>query len=170
MQFLFLLFSWLLPTSIYTLQFQNIDGVSQSMSQYQNKKILLVNIATGSPKVNQLADLQQLQLQYGDSVVVIAFPTNSFGKETRSNAEIKQFCQQTYGVTFLLASKNPIAGPDIQPIYNWLTNANENGELGDPVRGDFQKFLINKEGALIGFFSGSTRPLDQSLINAITGN
>ncbi len=169
LQFLFLLQS-VLPTSIYSLQFQDINGATQSMSQYQHKKILLVNIASASSKVNQLADLQYLQQQYGDSLVIIGFPSNSFGNEPKTNVEIKQFCESNYGITFLLASKSMVSGSSMQPIYHWLTNVTENGSLGDAVRGDFQKFLINKDGELVGFFSGSTRPVDPVIINAITTN
>ncbi len=169
LQLLFLLSS-ILPSSIYSLQFQDIYGVTQSMSQFQNKKVLLVNIATGSPKANQLAELQYLHQQHGDSLVIIGFPTNSFGNETKTDAEIKLFCETTYGITFILASKKSVKGSDIQPVYNWLTSMSENGSLGDPVRGDFQKFLISKDGELVGFFSGSTKPTDPLIINAITGN
>ncbi len=169
MNMLTILMSWLIATtSIYSLQFQNVDGGTVNMSQYEGKKILIVNIATGSSKVDQLAGLQQLHQQYGDSVVVIGFPSNSFGDESRSNAEIKQFCQNNYGVSFVLAAKNPITGPGIQPVYNWLTNNNENGVMGDSVLNNFQKFLINKEGMLIGVFGPSVEPMSPGIINAIT--
>ncbi|MEI9811071.1 MAG: glutathione peroxidase [Bacteroidota bacterium] len=157
----------LVNTSIYDLQFTGIDGNTISVNQYAGKKILLVNIATGSSRVNQLAGLQQLQQQYGDSVVVIAFPSNSFSREARSNAEIKQFCEANYGVTFLLAAKNPIAGPEIQSMYHWLTNRSENGETDEPVKGDFQKFLVSKNGELIGVFAPSVDPMSTEIRNAI---
>ena len=155
-------------TSIYTLQFTDVDGNAVSMSSYQNKEILVVNIATGSPKVSQLAGLQLLHQTYGDSVVIIAFPSNSFANETRTNAEIKQFCQSNYGVTFKMAAKNPVAGAGIQPIYNWLALVSENGIMSGIVERDFQKFLISKDGSLIGVFAPSVVPTDPQIINAIT--
>ena len=157
----------LVNTSFHTLQFTDIEGNSISMSQYAGKKILLVNIATGSSKVGQLTGLQQLHQQYGDSLVIIGFPSNSFSHETRSNAEIKQFCQSNYGITFLLASKNPIAGPEIQSVYHWLTNTSENGETNETVKGDFEKYLINESGELIGIFSPSLDPMSNEIRNAI---
>ncbi|MBL7739065.1 MAG: glutathione peroxidase [Chitinophagaceae bacterium] len=160
----------LINTSFYTLQFQDIDDNIVSMNQFAGKKILLVNIATGSARVNQLSGLQQLHQQYGDSVVVIGFPSNSFSHEPLSNAEIKQYCQSNYGVTFLLASKNPIAGIVAQPVYHWLTNSSENGAMNDPVKSDFQKFLISKEGELIGVFSPSLDPMCMEIQNAIENN
>lgn len=158
----------LLTTSIYTLQFQNVDGGTVSISQYEGKKILIVNIATGSQRVSQLAGLQQLHEQYGDSVVVIGFPTNSFGDESRTDEEIKQFCQNNYGVSFLLAKKNPVTGAQIQPVFNWLGSSSENGMMNAPALTNFQKFLVNESGLLIGVFAPSVEPTDPQIINALT--
>jgi glutathione peroxidase len=167
MSILIAIFALLANTSFYSLQFTDIDGNTISMNQYAGKKILLVNIATGSARVNQLAGLQQLHQQYGDSLVIIGFPTNSFSHETRTNAEIKQFCQSNYGVTFLLAAKNPVAGTEIQPVYHWLTYVSENGEMDGPIGADFQKFLVSETGELIGVFSPSLDPTSNEIRNAI---
>lgn len=154
-------------TSIYSLHFNDIDGNQVNLSTYQNKKILIVNIATGSPRVNQLGNLQQLHQLYGDSVVIIGFPSNSFGNESRSDAEIKQFCQSNYGVTFKIASKNPVAGTGIQSIYNWLARAGENGVTDIPMGKDFQKVLIGKDGTIMGFFAPSVDPMDEAIQSAL---
>jgi glutathione peroxidase len=157
-------------TNIYSLQYTDIDGNQINMSNYQNKKILLVNIATGSEKVSQLAGLQQLYQLYGDSVVIIGFPSNSFAKEPRSNAEIKQFCQANYGVTFKLAAKNSVSGAGVQTIYNWINHVSENGLIDIPINRDFQKVLIGKDGSIQGVFSSSVNPMDSSIQNALLGN
>src|SRR5688572_4559340 len=103
-------------TSIYSLQVEDINGTGHSIGEFQGKKILVVNIATESSQVSQLAELQQLHQQFADSLVIIGCPSNSFGNESRTNIEIKQFCQSQYGVTFFLSSKMSIAGPNIQPV------------------------------------------------------
>ncbi|MCX6319482.1 MAG: glutathione peroxidase [Bacteroidetes bacterium] len=157
-------------TSIYNLQFTDTDGNTVQMSNYQNKKILLVNIATGSQKVSQLAGLQQLQQTYGDSLTVIVFPSNSFGNESRTNAEIKQFCQTGYGATFKIAAKSVVSGTGINPVFSWLSQKTENGSIDAAVVKDFQKFLIDKDGKLIGVFGASVAPLDNQVVNAITAN
>lgn len=159
---------YVFTTSIYSLEYQDIDGATQSMNQYQGKKILLVNIATSGPGVGQLSKLQALQQTYSDSLVVIGFPSNSFGHETRTNAQIKEFCQTNYGVTFRLAAKNPTDGLGIQPIYQWLTNSIDNGVISGPVKNDFQKYLINESGMLIGVFAPSVDPLSPQITGAIT--
>ncbi len=160
--------AFFINTSFYSLQFQNTDGVSVSMSQFAGKKILLVNIATESSRINQLTSLQQLHQQYGDSVVVIAFPSNSFGHEPLDNAAIKQFCQTNYGTTFLLAAKNPVSGATNQSIYIWLTSMAENLVTNDTVKGDFQKYLISESGHLIGIFSPSVDPMSEQLTSALS--
>lgn len=170
MKLLLLITSLALTTSIYTLQFTDVDGNTVSMANYQNKKILLVNIATNSSRVGQLTGLQQLHQTYGDSVAIIAFPSNSFGHESRTNEEIKQFCQNNYGVSFKIAAKNPVTGAGLQPIYNWLAQSGENGVMNGTVGNDFQKFLINKDGMLIGVFAPSVTPTDSQIVNALTGN
>lgn len=162
--------AYMLSTSIYSLSFTDIDGNTVNMGSYQNKKILLVNIATNSPRVAQLAGLQQLHQQHGDSLVVIAFPSNSFGNETRTNAEIKTFCQNNYGVTFKIAAKGSVAGLALQPVYDWLAHVAQNGVGNVAIGKDFQKVLIDKEGNIIGVFAPSVSPTDQIIVNAITGN
>ena len=133
--------------NFYSLQFQAADGALVSMSSFQGKKILLVNIATGSNHTGQMAGLQQLQQQYADSLVVIAFPSNSFGGEPRSNADILLFCQGTYNTTFRIVAKSSITGPDIHPVYRWLSQQTENGSVNLSIGGDFQKVLISSEAA-----------------------
>ncbi len=162
--------SILLQTSFHSLSFTTSEGTSVSLSQYQGKKIMLVNIATGSERVSQLAELQQIQQTYSDSLVIIAFPSNSFGNETRTNAEIKQFCQSSYGASFLIAAKNPVSGAGLQPVYNWLFNATENGDTSIPIVADFQKVIIDKDGYILGVFGPTVGPTHSSIINTITGN
>jgi glutathione peroxidase len=155
-------------TNFYSLSFQNIDGVTVNMSNFQGKKVLISNIATASPKAIQLAGLQQLQQQYGDSLVVILFPSNSFGNENMGNSEIKNYCDTAYHSTFILAAKSNVAGSNTNPIFAWLSNRTQNGQMDAVAGTDFLKFLIDKDGALIGMFSSKISPTDPDIIRAIT--
>jgi glutathione peroxidase len=159
----------LFQTSIYTHTVTGINGNEIDFSDFQGKKILLVNIATNSPRASQLGELQQLHEQYGDSLVIVGFPSNSFGNEQKSNSGILHFCQTQYGVSFLLAAKGPVKGGDIQPFYYWLTNKTENGVFGNEIKSDFQKYLFDRNGNPLGVFAGSLSPLNYQLVNAITG-
>lgn len=154
-------------TGIYTLKFYKIEGGEQSLSAFQGKKILLVNIATGSNKINQLTELKQLQTQFKDSLAIIAFPSNSFGNEARTNSEIKRFCDSLYQPNFMIAEKGSVKGNDAQPIFHWLADKSENGEGNIPVIGDFQKFLFDENGQLTGVFTGTVLPTHSKIISAI---
>jgi glutathione peroxidase len=155
-------------TSFYSLSFQDVDGNTISMNSFQNKKVLIANIATGSDKVTQLAGLQQLQQQHGDSLVVIVFPSNSFGNENRTNAEIKQFCHTNYNSTFIIAAKSNVAGSGRHPVYTWLAQKTQNGQMDGVTGADYLKFLIDKDGTFIGMFSSKVIPTDPEIVEAIT--
>jgi glutathione peroxidase len=154
-------------TSIYSYSITTVEGQTISLAGFQGKKILFVNIATGSARVSQIGGLQQLNQQYGDSLVVIAFPSNSFGLEPRTNTEIKQFCQSNYSTSFIFAQKGSVRGSDAQAIFNWLAHASENGSADAVPADDFQKFLVNKDGVLVGVFSSLLAPTHSKITNAI---
>lgn len=156
------------PTAFYTLSFTPAaGGPAQAMSAYQGKKVLLVNIATGSSDAGQLTGLQRLQQQYGDSLVVIAFPSNSFGNEPRSDSAIQAFCHASYQTTFAVAKKAAVTGSDSQPVYDWLAKSSENGSIDGAVQGDFQKFLISSTGEVVGVYAAKVQPMDTLITHAV---
>ncbi len=160
----------LLHTSIYSLHFTNSDGIDVSFSDFKHKKILMVNTATGSKYNGQFAKLEQLYEKYKDSLVIIVFPSNDFGKEPKSDREIKNFLVVNHHIKFIVASKISLTGSQIAPIYDWLANASLNGVMDNPVPGDFCKYLIDSNGNLVGAFSGIVDPLSDDIQNAIMTN
>jgi len=159
-----------LPTSIYTFYFNDASGSPVQLSKFRGKKILIVNVATGSKRVGQLSELQTLQNRFSDSLVIIAFPSNSFGHEQKADSDIKQFCIDNYNTTYLIAGKISVKGSDIHPIFNWLTSQSENGAMTGEIVGDFQKYLIDESGNLQASFSPIVSPLSQMVIDAIETN
>jgi glutathione peroxidase len=157
-------------TSIYTFSVPAANSSTINFSNYQGKRILLVNIATNSTKVSQLSSLQQLQQEWGDSLVIVAFPSNSYGHESRSNSEIVQFCQTNYNASFLIAAKNDVTGSSAQALYSWLGNSTENGVMPLSPSTDFEKILIGRNGMIAGVFSSIVDPLDPSIYAAIQSN
>lgn len=153
----FLLTCFGIYNSIHSISITTIAGDTIQMNQYSGKKIMIVNIATQSNKVSQLAELQQLAQAHSDSLVIIGVPSNSFGNEPLSNTQIITFMDSA-NLTFPLTQKCSVKGNDMIALYNWLTNSSENGVLNQEVKGDFQKFIINGQGELIGSFSGSVSP------------
>lgn len=159
-----------LTTSFYSLNITDVNGSTRSMQEFRYKRVLLVNIATNSSRVTQLAELQQLQQQWGDSLVIIAFPTNSFGNEPRSDDQIRQFCLSTYACTFVFAKKGDVRGAAIQSVYGWLASLNNNGVMNAVVTHDFQKLLIDRDGRIVAVFSGAVGPLSAAVQGAIAAN
>lgn len=157
-------------TDFHSLTFRDIDGKEISMGSFASKKILIVNIATGTKQVAQLNKLEQLYQANKDNLVIIAFPSNSFKHEPLSNSEIKNTCTATYGVHFIIAEKAEVTGSGIHRVFNWLALKNENAVMNAVTVKDYQKFLINKEGMITGVFDGSIDPLDASVSEAINAN
>jgi glutathione peroxidase len=154
-------------TSFYTLGFSTTDGTNINMIAFAGKKVLIVNIATNSKRVSQLGELEQLQQKFHDSLIIIAFPSNSFGNEEKNDEEIQNFCRTTYNTKYLIAAKSPVTGNGLNSIYNWISSINENGNIQGQLSGDFQKFLIDENGKVVGVFAPSVGPLDDQIVSAI---
>lgn len=147
----------------------NIDGDTFDFAKLEGKKVLVVNTASKcgfTPQYKELEDLYQL---YKDrNFVIIAFPANNFLKqEPGTNEEIKEFCEMNYKITFPIMSKISVKGSDIDPIYKWLTNKNENGVMNAPVKWNFQKFMIDENGKLVGVLPPKVNPKSIEIINWI---
>jgi glutathione peroxidase len=162
-------FVLLVQMSLYTLSFRDSDGNTISLSDYAGKKVLLVNTASGSSLSDQYSQLEQLYQSHKDSLVVIAFPSNSFGHEPDSNsAAIADSIRMRYNVHFIIASKTEVAGVGKDSVFQWL-----NGELSDEqhftqqVYGDFQKVLLSADGNIIGVFAPEIEPLNPILVSSI---
>jgi glutathione peroxidase len=170
MKFCFLILTaFFLPVSIYTISFNDVTGASHSFNAYSGKKMLIVNIASNSSHADQIGEMERLQQEYRDSLVVVAFPSNSFGNEPLGDVQIKKFCDSVYHATFLIAAKGNVTGSGKQPTYDWLTSASLNGVSSGNVNGDFQKYLIDGEGEIIGVFAPSVKPTDNKIRKAISG-
>jgi glutathione peroxidase len=146
---------------IYQFSVPDIDGKMIHFSDFKGKKMLLVNIASNSPYARQLASLEQLYEQFHDSLVVIAFPSNDFGNEPAGNASLKSLLTSQYRVRFLIAGKGAVSGTGQSGLFQWLTNGGLNGTMSRPVETDFQKYLINASGKVVGFFMPFVDPMDQ---------
>lgn len=147
------------PENIYQFSFTSIDGKTINLKDFKGKKILLVNTASKCGFTPQYKELEELSKKFENKVVVIGFPANNFGsQEPGSNDDIKSFCEQNYGVTFLLAEKSSVKGDDINPIFAYLTKA-ENPDFEGDIKWNFEKFLIDENGRLIHRYRSAVKPL-----------
>jgi glutathione peroxidase len=157
--------------TLYDFKVNSIDGTSFDLSSLKGKKVLVVNTASKCGLTPQYSTLQKLYDTYKDrNFVIIGFPANNFmGQEPGTNSEIKEFCTRNHGVTFPMMSKISVKGDDIDPLYRWLTSKSLNGVLDADVQWNFQKFMIDEQGKLVGFASPRDKPDSEKIVNWIEG-
>lgn len=155
--------------TVHDFTVKDIMGNEVSLSDYEGKTLLIVNVASKCGLTPQYEDLQALYNQYKDQgLVVLGFPANNFmGQEPGSNEQINSFCTQKFGVTFPMFSKISVKGRDMHPLYEFLTKKENNGVVDAPVKWNFQKFLINKDGELVCSFSPRERVNDSKFLKVI---
>jgi glutathione peroxidase len=136
------------------------------LEDFAGKAILVVNVASACGFTSQYRDLEALYEGKKDKLVIIGVPCNDFGaQETASEAEIRDFCDASYHVTFPMTAKVDIASPERRhPFYAWV--AQELGESALP-RWNFHKYLIGKDGALADAFPSKAAPLGPQMLDAI---
>lgn len=148
---------------------KSIDGQMYALSQLKGKKVLVVNTASKCGFTPQYADLEKLFKKYKDhNFIIIGFPANNFlWQEPGTDSEIITFCQLNYGVSFPMMSKISVKGKDIHPLYSWLTKKEQNGVMNSSVSWNFQKYMIDESGKLVGVVSPKTNPLSEEITSWI---
>lgn len=171
--------------NIYDYKFIDINGKEVSLEEYNNKVLLIVNIASKCGFTPQLEDLEKLYKKYNDyGFEILGFPCDQFANQAPgSNADLNNFCKLNYGVTFKLSEKVEVRGGDTHPIFNYLISKcpfegfdkenissrmiysvlEENYPeylVGDSIKWNFTKFLIDRNGNAIKRFEPSVEPMD----------
>ena len=175
--------------SIYQVDVTNIKGEKKSLSDYQGKVLLIVNVASKCGLTPQYEELEALyKAKAAAGLEILGFPCNQFlGQEPGSEDEIQQFCSLTYGVTFPMFSKIEVNGAGRHPLYQQLIAAKpqaittaEQGlkqKLGakdllpandTDIMWNFEKFLIGKKGEVLARFAPDIKVTDAVVQTAIT--
>jgi glutathione peroxidase len=151
----------------YDIPVKAIDGSPDLLGGLRGKVVLAVNVASQCGLTPQYAGLEQLQRDLQDEdFSVIGFPCNQFGaQEPGTEAEIVQFCQTTYDVSFPMSAKLDVNGPRRHPLYAFLTSP-ETGVAGD-IQWNFEKFLIGRDGRVLKRYPPPTKPEDKGLMQDI---
>jgi glutathione peroxidase len=146
--------------SIYNYSFTDNNNNEVSLSQFKDKVILIVNVASKCGFTSHYSGLQKLYDNYGDKgLVVIGFPSNQFGQqEPGTDEEIREFCSTNYNVTFPMSKKIDVIGDNAHPIFKYLEQV-----TGHPVPWNFTKFIINKEEANESIVDNSPETHPESL-------
>lgn len=155
--------------SVYDFKVKNIAGEEVSLKDYEGKVLLIVNVASKCGYTKQYKGLQELHEKYSDKgLAILAFPANNFGaQEPGTNEEIREFCDSTYQVTFDLFSKISVKGDDQADLYAYLTDPEKTGEHGAEIKWNFEKFLVNRKGEVVGHYLSKVEPTSEELVGAV---
>src|SRR5687767_6801955 len=157
--------------SFHDLKAKDIEGKEFDMAQLKGKKVMVVNVASHCGYTPQYKQLQDLYDTYKNkNFVILGFPCNQFmGQESGSNEEIMSFCQKNYGVTFPMFEKIDVKGPDICPVYQFLTKKSLNQVEDSEVSWNFNKYLIDENGKYVKHLKSGVEPMDDEVIRWIEG-
>ena len=149
-----------------SLPLPGIDGRQIDPASLRGNVVLVVNTASACGFTGQYAGLQELSDRFKDrGLVVLGIPSNDFGgQDPKPNADIQNFCQVRYGVTFPLLAKQVVSGDEAHPLYRWARAAS--GPGGSPAW-NFHKYLIGRDGRLIAWYPSMVGPTSSRLITAI---
>jgi glutathione peroxidase len=155
--------------SIYDFTMKDINGKDVNLSQFKGKVLLIVNTASKCGFTPQYEGLEKLYETYKDKgLVILGFPANNFlWQEPGTDDEIKQFCSLKYGVTFPMFSKISVKGKDQHPLYAFLTDEKANPGFGGAITWNFNKFLVGRDGKVVGRFGSKVEPGSRELVEAV---
>ncbi|WP_409484694.1 glutathione peroxidase [Arsenicicoccus dermatophilus] len=146
-------------TTLHDFTATTLTGEEQDLSTYAGKAVLVVNTASRCGLTPQYQGLQTLYDDYADrGLTVLGFPCDQFAHQEPGDAdEISQFCTRNYGVTFPMFAKVDVNGRDAHPLWRWL-RTQHGGLLGDAVKWNFTKFLVDPQGHVVKRYSPTTAP------------
>lgn len=152
-------------TSAYDFTMKDIYEKDKPLAEFRGKVALVVNVASKCGFTPQYEGLEKLHEKYAPrGFVVMGFPANDFGQqEPGTNSEIATYCVSKYGVKFQMFSKIVVKGEGKHPLYAFLTKGPPAGE----VQWNFEKFLVGKDGQVIGRFTSDVTPESDTLVQAI---
>jgi glutathione peroxidase len=157
------------PASPLDFVVKDIDGKETKLSDYRGKVVMIVNVASKCGFTPQYAGLEALYKKYADQgFVILGFPANNFGhQEPGTDSDIKTFCSSKYDVTFPMMSKISVKGDDKAPLYKFLTEAPTAGDFKGDIAWNFTKFVVDRNGTVIGRFASATKPSDPKLVDLV---
>lgn len=145
--------------SIYDINVTNTKHETYALSQFKGKAMLIVNTASECGFTKQFDGLEKIYQQYKDQdFIVLGFPCNQFGnQEPGDGAEAEQNCRLNFGVTFPMHDKIEVNGDNAHPLFKYLKQETK-GLLGDGIKWNFTKFLVDKQGNVVNRFAPTKTP------------
>ena len=153
--------------SIHEFTVPSLEGGEIDFGDFKGLKILVVNTASECGYTPQYKLLEELYKAKEDDLVIVGFPANDFGKqEPGTNADIADFCEKNYGVTFPMAGKVVVKGEGQHALFQWLTSQDNPDFVGE-IQWNFEKFLLDENGHLVRRFRSAATPVDEVFLSAI---
>ncbi len=144
--------------NVYDFSAKSIKGVNIPLSKFKGKVLLIVNTATHCGYTKQYNGLQTLYQTYqAKGLEVLDFPSHSFLQTPEDNAGIEAFCERQFKTTFTTFEKIDVNGEQAHPLYLYLRKANKD-QVDTKIEWNFSKFLINRQGQVVGRFNAKTTP------------
>ena len=152
-------------SSIYEISADSLSG-KVDFSKFKGKPILISNTASGCGYTPQLGDLQKVHEKYSKKGLVdLGFPTNDFNQEKLSDVKVGEFCKRNYGVSFTMYKKIHVNGDNRHKLYQFLVG-NDPTDQGN-IGWNFEKFLVDKTGKVVGRYGSSVNPQDSAITEKI---
>jgi glutathione peroxidase len=146
-------------TDLYKININSLQNKAIDLSEYKNKYILFVNVASKCGFTSQYKELEELYKTHGNNLMIVGSPCNQFGsQEPGTSEDIEAFCKVNFGVTFLMTEKIDVKGTKQHPLYAWLTDKSLNENKNSSVKWNFQKYLVSPEGKLVDYYFSITKP------------
>ena len=150
---------------VYDFEFNGIDGNKIELSNFKNKVLVVVNVASRCGYTPQYEDLQTLYDEYKSrGLIIIGVPTNNFKQEPGTNNQIKDFCETNFGITFPMTEKINVIGTNSHPFFKW---AKEDFGISAIPKWNFHKIIIGKNGKIQDTFASFTKPTSKKFIKLI---
>ncbi len=148
---------------------KDIDGKPVKLARYAGDVIMVINVASKCGNTPQYEGLEKIYEKYkAKGFTILAFPANDFGKQEPGDEKtIKEFCEATYKVKFPLFSKIAVKGEEKAPLYKFLTSKETNEKFAGEIDWNFAKFLIDRNGEVVGRFKAGVKPESDAVISAI---
>ena len=150
----------------YDFKFNDLDGSPLNLSEYKDKVIVVVNVASQCGFTSQYEDMQKVWEKYQKKgLIMLGIPSNDFGDQEPGNSkEIKNFCEAKFGITFPMTEKISVKGENTHPFYLWAKK--NHGKSAIP-KWNFHKIIIGKDGKVADTFASITNPSSKKFINAL---
>jgi glutathione peroxidase len=142
--------------------FTSLEGDPLPLARFRGRVLLVVNTASFCGFTPQYAALQRLHERYeAQGLTVLGVPSNDFNQESSDARRVREFCDAMFGITFPMANLNHVRGANAHPFFAWAA------ERAGPVRWNFHKYLVARDGRRVTGFGTHVAPDSAALIRAI---